>query len=543
MQPSMPVDTMRVVMIRSHRVYLDYVAALLAAAAAGYLRWLLNGWLHDALPLVTLFGAVAFAVWLGGYGPAMVVVVLGYLACGYLFIPPRGAFGFHDPANAIGFAAYLITCSIIIGFGETMRSAQRRAREQSETLHVTLASIGDAVITTDIAGRVTFLNGVAESLTGWASETARGKPLHEVFRIINEETRRAVEDPVAKVLAEGRTVGLANRTILIARDGTERPIDDSAAPIRAADESLLGVVLVFRDVAEQRKDYDARARLAAIVEFSGDAIVSKNLEGIIQTWNASAERLFGYRPEEIVGKSVTLLIPPDHIDEEDHILDRIRRNQPAERLETIRRAKDGRRIPVSLSVSPVRDREGRVIGASKIIHDISEMVATREALANERERLATTLASIGDAVITTDAEGRVTFLNAEAERLTGWQNADGCGQPLPTVFRIINERSRQTVENPVSKALVAGLVVGLANHTLLIARNNTECPIDDSAAPIRDAHGRVLGVVLVFRDITPRRREEGERKRAEDALQQADRRKDEFLAILDRKSTRLNSSH
>jgi PAS domain S-box-containing protein len=137
-----------------------------------------------------------------------------------------------------------------------------------------------------------------------------------------------------------------------------------------------------------------------------------------------------------------------------------------------------------------------------------EPVQNVQALYEQREWLRVTLASIGDAVITTDTEGRVTFLNSTAETLTGWTHEDAAGQPLEAVFAIVSEESRQTVENPVARALREGLVVGLANHTLLIARDGTERPIDDSAAPIRNTQGQVAGCMLVFRDITERRRAE-----------------------------------
>ena len=119
-----------------------------------------------------------------------------------------------------------------------------------------------------------------------------------------------------------------------------------------------------------------------------------------------------------------------------------------------------------------------------------------------------TLASIGDAVITTDVEGRVTFLNAVAESLTGWTDAEANAQPLETVFSIVNQTTRRPVESPSVRALRDGIVVGLANHTVLTARNGTERPIDDSAAPIRTPEGRLMGVVMVFRDVTERRQAE-----------------------------------
>ena len=147
-----------------------------------------------------------------------------------------------------------------------------------------------------------------------------------------------------------------------------------------------------------------------------------------------------------------------------------------------------------------------------------------EVLHAERERFRTTLTSIGDAVMVADAQGRVTLLNPVAEALTGW-DADAIGRPVETVFRIVNEESREPVENPVGKVLREGAVVGLGNHTVLIGRDDRERPIDDSGAPIRDGRGRVVGVVLVFRDIT-------ERRAVERRLHENDRRKDEFLAML-----------
>ena len=220
--------------------------------------------------------------------------------------------------------------------------AAEAIRVERERLRVTLASIGDAVISTDAEGRVTFLNGVAEALTGWPQAEAVGRPLPDVFRIVNEHTRQPVENPALRALREGVVVGLANHTVLIARDGTERPIDDSAAPMRDAAGDPVGAVLVFRDVTERKRAEEAQARLAAIVESSDDAIVSKTLDGVIRSWNAGAERLFGYTAAEAVGRPITLIIPPERLDEERDILERLRRGERVEHFETVRVAKDGR---------------------------------------------------------------------------------------------------------------------------------------------------------------------------------------------------------
>ena len=279
-----------------------YAVPLATLAAAVLLRYLLDPWMGDTMPLVTLFGAVAASVWIGGTNPAIVVVILGYVACAYLFIPPRGEFAIGGVPGVIGLCAYLFTCTFIIGFGEAARRAHRDATARRELLRVTLLSIGDAVITTDVEARVTSMNTVAETLTGWTASAALGRPLDDVFRIVNERhasagsrTRRS------RRCGEGVVVGLANHTLLLCKDGSECAIDDSAAPIRDDRGEVSGCVLIFRDVSEQRRverqkaDQLLTARLlASIVESSDDAIISKSLDGVIQTWNAGAERLFGH---------------------------------------------------------------------------------------------------------------------------------------------------------------------------------------------------------------------------------------------------------
>ncbi len=248
------------------------------------------------------------------------------------------------------------------------REEERRHRAQ---LQVTLNSIGDGVIVTDHVGRVTFLNPIAMNLTGWSSQDAAGLPIETIFNIVNEGTRKPVENPVTKVLKEGIVVGLANHTILIARDGREFPIDDSGAPIFGEDGTLSGVVLVFRDVTEAKRAAAARLHLASIVESSDDAIIGHSLDGIIQSWNRGAENLYGYQAEEIIGQSLQILIPPNHPDELPQNLQRLVNGEHLEHFETERVRKDGSRVDVSLTISPIRNASGEIIGASKIARDIS----------------------------------------------------------------------------------------------------------------------------------------------------------------------------
>lgn len=403
------------------------------------------------------------------------------------------------------------------GLIEALQLSEEQVRQGRDWLQTTLASIGDAVMTTDAHGRITLLNPVAQEVTGWTNEEAAGKPLEEVFVIRSEETGLEAESPVKKVLREGRIVGLANHTKLIAKDGRDVPIDDSAAPIRDSAGRIGGVVMVFRDVTAQRRAEERIRLLASIVDSSGDAVVGTDLDGVITTWNQGAKRIFGYSPAEAIGQPVSILGGPERTDENARILERIRRGQNVEYFEAVRRTKNGDLLNISLTVSPIYDATRKIVGASRFGRDITEQVRARAQIAELSERLRITLTSIGDAVISTDAKGLVTWLNPVAEELTGWPLAAAAGKPLAEIFRIINEETRKPVESPVAKVLTEGRIVGLANHTLLLARNGRQYAINDSAAPIRDAGGNIAGVVMVFRDSTAER--ETEKRLADQAAE------------------------
>jgi len=389
--------------VRVHRRALAYAIALFALAGVITLRWLLDPLLGDTLPLVTLYGAVAAGVWVGGFGPGLLASVVGYLACNYLFMAPRGNLFFFDSEKAVGLAAYLFTCGLIIAIGEAMRAARERAAERGELMRVTLASIGDAVITTDNDGCVTSLNAAAESLTGWTVVDAADQPLETVFRIVNEDSRQPVPNPALRALREGIAVGLANHTLLIAKDGSERAIDDSASPIRSEDGSVSGSVLIFRDISERRRwERDEASRLlaarqlASIVESSDDAIIRKSLDGTIQSWNAGAERVFGYSADEAIGRHISLIIPPDRIAEEEQIIASLEAGRRVDHFETERRHRGGQRIWVSLTISPIAAEDGQIVAASKIARDVTrqrEADAERQRMEDDLRKLAADLST------------------------------------------------------------------------------------------------------------------------------------------------------
>ena len=502
-----------------------YALGLLAVGIAVLLRWLLDPLLGDALPLVTLFGAVAAAAWLGGYRPATLATIVGYFACHYLFISPRGKIDFTEAGTAVGLVAYLFTCSLIIGFGEAMRLAQTRATERREVLSVTLGSIGDAVITTDIEGRISYLNKIAESLTGWLNDEAVGKPLESVFRIVNEETRKPGENPAVKALREGVVVGLANHTVLIRKDGSECPIDDSAAPIRNEKGHVSGCVLIFRDIRLQREAEKNKASqlitarfLAAIVESSNDAIISKSLDGIIQSWNAAAERLFGYTSEQAVGKHISLIIPPERIGEEEHIIASLKAGKRIEHFETERLRSDGQHILVSLTISPIKDESGAVVGASKIVRDV-----TTQRKAEQREHELLKEAAAANAkfhaffdqgalfAAITDLDGTILETNRLAWEGSGYTREQIVGKPFW-------DGPWWTPSSSLVKQIKNGCALAAAGEAFraelpYFAADGSERVVDLTIPPIRDEQGGVLFLAPTGADITERKRAEADREK------------------------------
>ena len=250
--------------------------------------------------------------------------------------------------------------------------AEAAALDSEEWLRTTLRSIGDAVLATDGEGRIAFLNPVAERLTGWPVREAAGKSVEEVFRIIHETTRATVESPVRRVIREGAVVGLANHTVLMARNGAEVPIADSGAPIRDAGGKITGVVLVFRDISELRRAERSTLRLAAIVESANYAIIGETAGNVITDWNPGAEALFGFTADEMVGLRMSALAPPGEVDPTPRATADLLAGRTVREFEVRLRTKDGRWLDTVVTLSPIRNEEGHVVGISRMIRDVTE---------------------------------------------------------------------------------------------------------------------------------------------------------------------------
>jgi PAS domain S-box-containing protein len=243
-------------------------------------------------------------------------------------------------------------------------------------------SSDDAIVSKTLDGIITSWNPGAERIFGYSAAEAVGQHIS----LIIPDDRRAEEDDVLARLRRGERIDHFE-TVRRTRDGREIPILLTVSPVRDAQGGIIGASKVGRELIERHRNEELRAWLAAIVDCSDDAIVSKTLDGIITSWNRGAERMFGYTAAQAVGRHISLIIPEDRRAEEEEVLARLRRGERVDHFETVRRTRDGREMQISLTVSPVRDARGAMIGASKVARDITEHKLAQAALRRARDEL------------------------------------------------------------------------------------------------------------------------------------------------------------
>ncbi len=269
------------------------------------------------------------------------------------------------------------------------QAARAEAEQLQKQLKKILSLLPAAVYTCDTDGRITFFNKHMVELWGRPPKTdSEAEKFCDALKFIGPEGSclAVSETPAAKALGTGEPVRSAE-AVIERPDGSRIPISINIDPLWSPAGDRIGAINVLQDLTEIKKAEESRLRLAAIVEFSDDAIISKDLSGIIMTWNQGAERLFGYSAEEIIGEPVMKLIPADRYDEEPEILDRIRHGKHITHYETVRRRKNGSLVEISLTVSPIKDSTGRIIGASKIARDITDRKEAERALRTAKDEL------------------------------------------------------------------------------------------------------------------------------------------------------------
>ncbi len=409
-------------------------------------------------------------------------------------------------------------------------------RQSEEQLTVTLHSIGDAVIATDAAARVTLLNPLAERLTGWTQVQARGHPVDEVFRIINKETRQTAIVPVAETLAQGTVHGLANHTVVVARDGGECDIADSCAPIRDRDAQVIGAVLVFRDVtqeyAAQQALRDSTALIQTVLNTVVDGIITIYARGgLIKTVNPAAERMFGYRATELAGQNFSLLIPELDQDQRNGSLEYYSASDEARAVglgrEVLGRRQDGHVFPMEMAVSEMWLGGERYF--TGILRDTTARKQAEEAMLKAGALQSAIFNSANFSSIATDAKGVIQIFNVGAERMLGYAAADVMNKITPADISDPQEviaRAKalsQELATPITpgfEALVFKASRGIEDiyELTYIRKDGSRFPAVVSVTALRDAQDAIIGYLLIGTDNTARERVEAERAVLDQAL-------------------------
>jgi PAS domain S-box-containing protein len=337
--------------------------------------------------------------------------------------------------------------------------------ESDERFHSAMSNMAEGLYTIDTQGLATYINPSAEMMFGWSPDELLGRKMHEVthYKYPDGTPFPAADCAGLQVLQKGIPVR-EHEDAFIRKDGTFFPVIFSASPLKNGGK-ITGLVVGFHDITKRREIEAALNLRAAIVDSSDDAIVSKNLDGIINTWNKGAEQMFGYSAEEAIGKHITLIIPADRRDEETTILENLRRGKRIDHFETVRVRKDGKRIEISLTISPIKDSMGRIVGASKVARDITGRKHIERALREREERLRALAGALETQVKdrTQELEKRNSEILQQSEQLRELSNRllqtqdeerrriarelhDGVGQLLAALnmnlSTLINEKSR-----------------------------------------------------------------------------------------------------
>lgn len=361
-----------------------------------------------------------------------------------------------------------------------------RQKEQMDLITDTLPVLISYV---DKSGRYRFNNQAYSEWFGHTKHELSGMHMRDV---LGKKAYSALRQYIKRVLHGEKVVYEA---LVPYKSGT-RYVRAEYIPHRVG-KDVVGFYALVSDISGEKTARDIRARLAAIVESSEDAIISKDLSGVITSWNKGAERLYGYTPDEIIGKSVSVLIPPDKKNDFPKIMRLLRAGKRIDGYETKRKTKDGRVIDVSLTISPLRDRHGRIVGASKIARDITEDRVTQR----YRARLAAIVESSEDAILSRDLKGTILTWNKGAERLFGYTASEAIGKHI--FFLFPSDKKHEFVRTNI--LLRRGTYFF---ETTRIRKDGSPVEVSANVSPILDAKGKVTGISVIARNITQQKQVE-----------------------------------
>lgn len=389
--------------------------------------------------------------------------------------------------------------------------------EKQAMLAAIVASSDDAIISKTTKGIITTWNPAAERMFGYNEAEAIGRSI----MLIVPADRQAEEVYIIGQILQGKKIEHFE-TIRATKDGRQIPVSVTVSPIFNKNGVIIGASKIARDIRDRHLAREKQAILAAIVSSSDDIIISKTLQGIITSWNKAAEKIFGYTEAEALGQHISLIIPPDRLSEEDFIIGQIANGRKVDHFETIRRGKNGQDVHLSVTVSPVVDEQGKIIGASKVARDIS---STRHAA--ENKGLLTAIASTSDdTIVSKTLEGIITSWNQAAEKMFGYSEKEALGQHISLIIPPERIEEETYIISEVSRG-------NKVDHfqTVRKAKDGRMVQISLSVSPILDDNGKIIGASKIARDISEHLRLQEEKAQLYDEIKGLNDKKDEFIGL------------
>jgi PAS domain S-box-containing protein len=404
----------------------------------------------------------------------------------------------------------------------TDQKADRIALEESRKSYQQLIqSLPAAIYTTDEHGVITMYNEAAVQL--WGRRPVVGKDLWcGSFKIFERDGKTEIplhECPMAVALKEKRKVIVSDPFIVETPGGVRKWFLPHPKPVFDSKGNMTGAVNMLFDVTDQKMAEEQSAKLAAIVQSSDDAIISKGLDSVVTSWNPAAEKMFGYTAAEMIGQPILRIIPEDRLNEEPLIIKRIKAGDSIEHFETKRKAKDGSLVDISLTISPIKDALGNIIGISKIARDITLQKNLQVKLEQREEqsaKLAAIVQSSDDAIVSETFDGIVTSWNPAAEKMFGYSAGEMMGQPISNIIPGDRVEEKPLILERIKKGL------SIEHHeTLRKTKDGRLIDVSLTISPVKDSKGNVIGVSKISRDITVQKKMIEEIREKEEKLRMA----------------------
>jgi len=346
----------------------------------------------------------------------------------------------------------------------------------------------DPLVTINPDGKISDVNAATVRVTGYSREELIGTDFSKYFTE-PEKARAGYEKVFRDGLVTDYELGIRHK------DGHVTPVMYNATVYRDESGNVAGVFAAARDVTERKKAEEEQLRLAAIVEHSDDAIIGKSLDGIILSWNTGAEKIYGYSAAEAIGQHISLLVPSDQIDDIEYILGEIRNGEPILHYETVRKNKEGKDLQVSLTVSPIKDAKGNLIGTSTIARDATEQKKAEETIRRANAYNRSLIEASLDPLVTINPDGKISDVNAATVRVTGYSREELIGTDFSKYFTE-PEKARAGYEKVFRDGLVTDYELGIRH------KDGHVTPVMYNATVYRDESGNVIGVFAAARDVT-----------------------------------------